>query len=84
MRHFGEKLRQIRTYHNMTQLDLARRCGYQTHSYVNELEAGRKTPTVGFVLRVSDLFSVSLDDLLKDDRNVDLPSTKVNDSNVQW
>lgn len=82
MKRFGEKLRQIRTYHDMTQLDLARRCGYQAHSYVNELEAGRKTPTVGFVLKVSDLFSVSLDDLLKDERDVDLQSTKVNDSNT--
>lgn len=82
MKRFGEKLRQIRIHHGLTQLDLARRCGYQTHSYVNELEAGRKIPTVGFVLKVSDLFSVSLDDLLKDNKEVNLQSTKVSDSNA--
>lgn len=72
MRKFGEKLRALRRHHNLTLQSLAEKLGYTSHSYLSEIEAGRKVPTVQFALKVSDLFDVSLDELLKDDIEMDI------------
>ena len=67
---FGEKLRLLRRRHGMTLAHMADELGYKTHSYISEIESGRKTPTVAFVLKVADLFSVSTDVLLRDEYNI--------------
>lgn len=51
----------------MTLQGLAETLGYSAHGYVSELEAGKKTPTVVFVLRAADFFGVSTDELLRDE-----------------
>lgn len=70
---FGEKLRKIRTYNKMTLNDVATHLGYTTHSYLSEIESGNKIPTVSFVIKVSRLFNVSIDELLKDELEMSLP-----------
>lgn len=72
MERFGEKLRALRTAHQLTLQQLAAVLGYATHAYISELEAGKKVPTVAFVLKVSELFHVTTDALLKDD--LELPA----------
>ena len=67
---FGEKLKTLRTHKGLTLVDLAPQLGLKSHSYLSELEGGRKTPTAEMVLRVSEIFGVSADDLLRDDREV--------------
>lgn len=67
---FGEKLHLLRIYHKLSLKQLATILGYSTHSYISELETGKKTPTAEFVLKIARLFSVSTDDLLKDEREV--------------
>lgn len=68
---FGEKLHLLRVHHNLTLVQLALLLGYQTHSYISEIESGHKTPTVGLVLKVSRLFSVTTDELLIDEIEID-------------
>lgn len=71
MTRFGEKLRILRARHDLTLVELAERLGLKTHSYLSELESGRKVPTSDFVLRAARLFNVSTDVLLKDEIELD-------------
>lgn len=64
---FGEKLRRLRLERHMTLKDLALALGLSAHGYISEIEAGKKRPTVEFVLSVARLFEVSTDELLKDE-----------------
>lgn len=64
---FGEKLRSLRLQHGIPMTALAKQLDYVSHSYISEIENGKKQPTVEFVLKVSRLFDVSTDHLLKDD-----------------
>ena len=73
MQRFGEKLRFLRSNSGMTLTVLAENLGYRTHGYISEIEAGKKAPSVAFLLAVADLFSVSVDDLVKDDVELNLP-----------
>lgn len=63
----GEKLRSLRVSRGMTLNELATKLGHKTHSYLSELEAGKKIPTVEFVLNVAHLFDVTTDELLRDE-----------------
>jgi transcriptional regulator with XRE-family HTH domain len=58
----------------MTLQQLAEKMGYATHSYISEIESGQKTPTVQFVLKISRLFNISTDELLKDELEPDILS----------
>lgn len=64
---FGEKLRLIRLEYNLTLQQFAKSVGYNAHGYISELETGKKTPTIDFVLSVATQYRVSLDDLLQDE-----------------
>ena len=69
---FGEKLHALRAQHGLTLKELASKLGYVAHGHISELEGGKKLPTVEFVLKVSNLFDVTTDQLLKDDLELDL------------
>ncbi len=64
---FGEKLRVLRLRHDMTLQGLAHELGLTAHSYISELEAGKKVPTAELVLGVARLFEVTTDELMKDE-----------------
>jgi transcriptional regulator with XRE-family HTH domain len=70
IKRFGEKLRTLRQHKGLTLQELATALGYKAHGHISELEAGKKTPTVDFVLLVSRFFDVSTDELLKDELSV--------------
>jgi len=74
MQRFGDKLRVLRTRHNLTLRDLAAQLGYTTHGYVNAVEKGRKKPSLEFVVKVAELFDVTADQLLRDDLDVEASS----------
>jgi len=71
MQRFGEKLRVLRTQQGLTYQQLADALGYAAPSYIYEIEAGKKTPTVAFVIKVARLFEVSTDALILDERELD-------------
>ncbi len=58
---------------------LAQQLGYTTHSYISEIESGQKSPTVPFVIKVSRLFNVSIDELLKDELEIDAENSRISD-----
>ena len=73
---FGEKLHTLRAHRGLTLKELALALGYVAHGHISELEAGKKSPTVEFVLKVADLFGVSTDQLLRDELELDLDDTE--------
>ncbi|MEW6739450.1 MAG: helix-turn-helix domain-containing protein [Nitrospirota bacterium] len=77
LQRFGEKLRVLRLRENLTLQQFAESLGYSAHGYLSELEAGKKLPTVEFVLSVSRIYGVTTDELLKDE--IDLMQKKKGD-----
>ena len=75
---FGQKLHALRLHHNLTLKTLASALGYTAHGYISEIEAGKKIPTVEFVLSVSRLFNVTTDQLLKDELELELENSILN------
>jgi transcriptional regulator with XRE-family HTH domain len=71
MQRFGEKLRLLRKHRKMTLKELAETIGYTSHSYISEVETGKLQPSLELALKVSRLFDVSLDQLLKDELEVE-------------
>ena len=55
----------------MTMQDLADALGFTSHGSVGDLESGRNNPSVEVALKVSRLFQVSLDQLRKDELDLD-------------
>jgi transcriptional regulator with XRE-family HTH domain len=80
MERFGEKLHTLRTHHKLTLKWLASQLGYTSHSYISEIEAGHKIPTVVFVLKIAKLFNVTTDELIKDELELHLEESKINET----
>jgi transcriptional regulator with XRE-family HTH domain len=68
---FGEKLRILRTKHTMTVRELAEALGYVSYSHISGIEVGKKKPSLEFAVKVSRLFGVSTDQLVKDELELD-------------
>lgn len=60
----GENITRLRKMANMTQLELAERINYSDKS-VSKWEQGNGIPDVRILVQLSELFGVSLDDLVK-------------------
>jgi transcriptional regulator with XRE-family HTH domain len=65
-RPFGEKLRYLRNRRGISQTELAQQLQLASHSHVNNLEAGRREPSLDLVIRAARLFEVTTDYLLRD------------------
>ncbi len=72
MKKFGIKLRTLRNSRGMTLKELATQLGLHAHGYLSEVESGKKKPSIELVLKVSRFFEVATDDLLKDERDVEM------------
>lgn len=70
MNQFGHKLHVLRTKHKLSLQKLAELLGYTAHGYISELEAGKKLPSLEFVVKVAQFFDVTTDQLLKDELNI--------------
>lgn len=73
---FGEKLKAIRLARGLTLQQFAKSLGYSAHGYISELEAGKKLPTVEFVLGIARVYGISIDELLKDELEITIPAKK--------
>lgn len=63
---FGDKLRHLRRQRKLTQTAFAEHLDLASQAYVSSLEAGQKAPSLELVLRIADLFDVTIDFLLRD------------------
>lgn len=61
--HFGIALREVRLDAGLSQEELAFRAGVHTN-YVSLLERGRKSPTLGVIVRLASALSVSPESLV--------------------
>ncbi|NIW50354.1 MAG: helix-turn-helix domain-containing protein [Gammaproteobacteria bacterium] len=64
-------MRTLRERQGMGTRELARAIGYTTHSYISEVEAGKKLPSRKLISEIARLFNVSYDQLLDDDKELD-------------
>lgn len=65
----GQKLKEQRTERNLSQEKLAAQLGV-TRQTVASWEKGKTYPDIGNILKLSDLYGVSLDELLKEDADM--------------
>ena len=62
--YFGKNLHHLRTSNNITQTDLAIKLNV-SHQSISNYERGQRFCNLDMLVRVSELFDVSIDDLLK-------------------
>ncbi len=70
MKRFGEKLQTLRTQRKLSQRQLGHLLGV-SGTHIGKLERSEKTPNVALLLKIADLFGVSLDQLARDDLELD-------------
>ena len=70
MKRFGEKLRILRLRHGFTMRRLADLLGVRD-SYISQMETGDKVPNVAMLLKIADVFTISLDQLARDELELD-------------
>ena len=67
MQQFGEKLRILRKRKGMTMRELADALELRSHGSIGDFESGRSQPSLEIATRIADLFGVSLDQLARDE-----------------
>ena len=71
MDRFGEKLRILRNQNGISLRKLADELGYASHNHLAGIERGERKPSVDLVLKIADIFAVSIDTLLRDEIELD-------------
>ena len=80
---FSEKLIILRKNKNLSQEDLGNELGVARQT-ISKWELGETTPEMDKLVRMSELFDISLDELIKDtDKKIDSEKINVNDTNTQ-
>ncbi len=69
MDRFGEKLRNLRKRRGFTQEQMSELLDV-SRPYVAKLERGEKLPNVALVIKLSDIFGVTADQLIRDELEV--------------
>ena len=70
MKKFGEKLRTLRTQRELTARELGDMLGVH-HSYVTRMENGKRHPNIAMAIKIADIFSVTIDQLVRDEIELD-------------
>lgn len=70
MKRIGEKLYMLRQRHGLTTRRLADEL-QTSHTQISRIENGLRQPSADLILRISQFFNVSLDQLMRDDLDLD-------------
>ncbi len=70
MKRIGEKLYTLRQRHGLTTRQLADQL-QTSHTQISRVENGIRQPSGDLILKISRFFNVSLDQLMKDDLELD-------------
>ena len=70
MKRFGEKLRTLRQQQELSQMQLGEMLEVH-HSHVGRIERSEKIPNIAMLLKISRIFNVSADILIKDELELD-------------
>jgi transcriptional regulator with XRE-family HTH domain len=73
----SEALRLVRVFHDMKQNELATRLGI-SKSYLSEIEAGKKQPTIEIINRYSSEFHIPSSSILFFSESLESPSGSAN------
>lgn len=63
---FGEKIKKLRTDNNLNQEELAQKL-FVTRTAISKWETGKGYPSIDSLKLLSELFSISIDELISDD-----------------
>ncbi len=66
MKRIGEKLHTLRLRHGLTTRELAEQLQI-SHTQVNRIELGTRSPSAPLIFRISQFFKVSFDQLMNDE-----------------
>lgn len=78
---FGEALRLIRTFHQVSQIDLASELDI-SRSYLSEIESGRKTPSIDLLQKYSSFFSVPMSSIMFFSEHINEPDLQARARNA--
>lgn len=70
-RRLAEKLRFLRTQHQLSQVEVAQSLGLASSSHLSYLEAGHKAPSLGLLVLIANYYCVKIDYLLRDEQPVE-------------
>jgi len=70
MEKFGEKLAALRKKRGLTLRQLGEMLGVY-HTYVSQIEKGKKLPNAVMIIKIADVFEVSTDQLMRDELELD-------------
>ena len=77
----GKALRTMRIFHDMTQKDLAEQLEI-SKSYLSEIEAGKKVPTLTLLDRYAEVFRIPTSSILFFSENLDQKSPQLEQARV--
>ncbi len=70
MNRFGEKLRALRKQNSLTQKQISHKLNV-SQAYIVQMEKGQNIPNIAMLLKISDLFGISCDKLIRDELELD-------------
>lgn len=79
---FNEKLITLRKSKKLSQEDLANELGVARQT-ISKWELGETTPEMDKLIKISEIFKISLDDLVKEELEADIIRSDSNHSNTQ-
>lgn len=71
MGRFGEKLRYLRQRQGLSVRKLAVLLDIHAHSHIAKIETGHSQPSPDLILKIARFFDVSIDQLMKDELEID-------------
>jgi transcriptional regulator with XRE-family HTH domain len=70
MKRFGEKLRTLRKQRGLSYRQMASMIE-TSHSHIINLETGKHKPSVDLIVRITQVFNISFDQLMNDELDLD-------------
>ena len=78
---FHKNLKRLRTRRKLSQEDMATYLGITRQGY-SKYENDKSEPSLQMLMRIADLFEVSIDELIGYSSNVDAPSSTIEEANI--
>ncbi|HEU4323915.1 MAG TPA: helix-turn-helix transcriptional regulator [Roseiflexaceae bacterium] len=66
----------LRLRQGLSQDAFAEQLGYSTHAIIALLDAGKRNPTIEWVIKLSDMFNLTADQLIRDHLDIEDASPK--------
>ncbi len=71
MERFGQKVRSLRQQYGLSVRQLAAKLEMNSHSHIAKIEISQSKPSADLILKIARFFDVSIDQLMKDELELD-------------